>query len=282
MSRTWSGSTIALRRRSRRHRRWRPPGPGSDLRPVGIAVLVVTAVVILAGCGRAPDPLANSNSNSNSNRPLGPTVLVEIEQRPSETVVATSRQSELSAWAEPSAAGEPLARFEHPIPTGSPLVFQVHEDAGEWLRVSLPVRPNGSSGWIRAADVEVTTTSFRIEIDVSNHRLVVWRDGQVLIDDPVAIGTGETPTPIGSFFLTELLQPPEPDGPYGTYAYGLSGFSETLTSFNGGEGVIGIHGTNEPASLGTNVSHGCVRLANETISAMAGYLPLGTPVIITP
>ena len=74
--------------------------------------------------------------------------------------------------------------------------------------------------------------------------------------------------------------PPDGNGPYGTHAYGLSGFSETLDSFNGGDGVIGIHGTNDPGSLGTDVSHGCIRVANDVIDEMATFLPLGTPVEI--
>ena len=101
-----------------------------------------------------------------------------------------------------------------------------------------------------------------------------------MIDTTVAIGTGETPTPIGAFYLTELLRPPDPDGPYGPFAYGLSGFSESLDSFNGGPGIIGIHGTNAPELLGRDVSHGCVRVGNNVISEMATFLPLGTPVLI--
>ena len=66
-----------------------------------------------------------------------------------------------------------------------------------------------------------------------------------------------------------------------SFAFGLSGFSETLTSFRGGDGVIGIHGTDEPEALGTDVSHGCVRVDNDVITSMAGLIPLGTPVIIT-
>jgi lipoprotein-anchoring transpeptidase ErfK/SrfK len=96
----------------------------------------------------------------------------------------------------------------------------------------------------------------------------------------VAIGNGDTPTPIGEFYLIELLRPSNPDGAYGPFAYGLSGYSETLESFNGGDGVIGIHGTNRADQLGQDVSHGCIRVANPTITEMTQFLPLGTPVII--
>jgi hypothetical protein len=54
----------------------------------------------------------------------------------------------------------------------------------------------------------------------------------------------------------------------------------TLKNFGGGNGEIGIHGTNEPASLGKNVSHGCIRMSNTNITKLAGMLPLGVPVQI--
>jgi hypothetical protein len=54
-----------------------------------------------------------------------------------------------------------------------------------------------------------------------------------------------------------------------------------LTSFGGDpDAVIGIHGNNDPSSIGRNVSHGCIRLPNDVVSRMAGLIPLGTPVEI--
>jgi len=97
---------------------------------------------------------------------------------------------------------------------------------------------------------------------------------------PVGVGTNATPTPGDLYYVKELLPPPEPNGPYGAYAYGLSGFSNQVTSFAGGEGVIGIHGTNDPSSIGKDVSFGCIRMSDAGITRLAGRLPLGTPVEI--
>jgi lipoprotein-anchoring transpeptidase ErfK/SrfK len=238
-------------------------------------VTVAALAVATVGCTAEIDPLAGRGAT-------GPTVLVEITERPATSLIATSTVSELVVFSGPTAASELVTKLDHPLPTGAPLVFQVVDAEGDWLEVLLPLRPNGSTGWILAKQVTLTETPYRIEIDVSDHRLVVWRRGELLVDAPVAIGTGSTPTPIGDFYLNELLQPPDPGGIYGPYAYGLSGYSETLTDFRGGDGVIGIHGTNEPESLGTDVSHGCVRVANEVITDMVSFLPLGTPVIISP
>ncbi|MEM7340473.1 MAG: L,D-transpeptidase [Actinomycetota bacterium] len=237
---------------------------------------MVATATVAAGCATAADPLLAPAPPP----PVGPTVELTIAEQPRVTVVATAEVSEVSAYRDPDASSPRLAALANPIPTGSPLVFQVLEQRDEWLRVLLPVRPNGSSGWISLGDVSLASTPYRIEIDTSDHRMVVWEDGQVVVDAVIAIGTGDTPTPLGDFYLTELLQPPDPTGPYGSFAYGLSGFSETLTEFRGGDGVIGLHGTNEPESLGTDVSHGCVRIENEVIESLVPLLPLGTPVEI--
>ena len=146
----------------------------------------------------------------------------------------------------------------------------------------LPVRPNGSSGWVDADDVTIAGVPYRIEVGITEHRIRVFGDEEVILDEPVGVGRTDRPTPGGIYYLKELLQPPNPDGAYGIYAYGLSGFSNVLQSFNGGSGVIGIHGTNEPEKVGTDVSHGCIRLHNEAIERMVEDigLPLGTPVEI--
>ena len=115
---------------------------------------------------------------------------------------------------------------------------------------------------------------------MTEHRLIVTKGDEVIADEAIGVGTESTPTPGGIYYIKELLQPPDPNGAYGPYAYGLSGFSNELEEFNGGDGVIGIHGTNEPELIGTDVSHGCIRMSNEAITELAEVLPLGTPVHI--
>ena len=197
------------------------------------------------------------------------------------TIVAHATAPTVMARTSPSVDAEPVAEFANPTERGGPLVFQaVGTPRAGWIEVLLPVRPNGTVGWVELDDVELTRNPYRIEVDLASYEIVVERDGEVQLSAPVAIGQGDTPTPIGDFYLIELLQPPDPDGPYGTYAYGLSGYSDVLDNFNGGDGVIGIHGTNDPDLLGGPASHGCIRVHNDTIEAMAEFLPLGTPVTI--
>ena len=144
------------------------------------------------------------------------------------------------------------------------------------------MRPNGSRAWVREADVTVEADDWRVEVHLADHQLTVYHGPEIWMAEPIAIGREPTPTPGGTFYLVELLAPPDPDGDYGPYAFGLSGFSDDLTSFNGGDGRLGLHGTNDPRSLGLDVSHGCIRVSNEAITQLARALPLGTPVVITP
>ncbi len=163
---------------------------------------------------------------------------------------------------------------------GSARVLLVEEIEGAWVRVQLPIRPNGTSGWVRSSDVSVEEIDARVEVDLAARTITTWINGEVLIQTSVAVGSTDNPTPTGTFFITDKIDTADDDGPYGPYALGLSAHSDTLTEFAGGEGQIGIHGTNAPESIGEAVSHGCIRLPNELVEILASQLPLGTPVIV--
>lgn len=210
---------------------------------------------------------------------------VNDDAAPAFTVVAEAAAPEVVARRSAGEDSDEIGRFAHPTPLGTPMVFRVvdggADGSSEWIEVFLPVQPNGSTGFIKRSDVTLTNNPYRIEIDRDAFNLRVFKQDALWLETTVAIGTGDTPTPVGDFYLLELLAPPNPDGDYGPFAFGLSGFSEVLESFGGADtAIIGLHGTNDPGSLGTNVSHGCIRLANDVITELAETLPLGTPVLI--
>ncbi|HEX2191899.1 MAG TPA: L,D-transpeptidase [Acidimicrobiales bacterium] len=200
---------------------------------------------------------------------------------PPKAVVATARAAEVAVYDAPGAAA-PLRSFSHPNELGEPRVFLVRDVQGDWLNVLLPARPNGSTGWLRAADVTLAEHDWRIEVALGAHRLTVWKGGELVREETVAVGMPAAPTPTGDFYLTELLDTGNPRGPYGPWAFGLSAYSEVYTSFAGGPGQVGLHGTNQPGALGTDASHGCIRLANEAITALSEQVPVGTPIKIVP
>ena len=174
-----------------------------------------------------------------------------------------------------------VAELDDRTSFGSARVLLVdHVDDG-WVQVKLPVRPNGSTGWVRSDEVRLETLDHLVTVDLAARELTVWVDGAVDRVIEAAIGSTENPTPTGSFYVVDKLDTADDGSAYGPYAFGLSAHSDTLSEFGGGDGQIGIHGTNDPSSLGQAVSHGCVRLPNDAITHLATELPLGTPVVIS-
>jgi lipoprotein-anchoring transpeptidase ErfK/SrfK len=199
---------------------------------------------------------------------------------PSDTGALVARSStDLAIFARP---GDQAPAQVLPATTafGSARALLIDGDDGGWLRVLLPTRPNGSTGWIRRADVELRRVDEAIEIDLSARTLRLLVDGRVVVTTPVAIGAPDNPTPTGRFYVVDKLATGDPDDTYGPVAFGLSGHSLDLGEFAGGDGQIGIHGTNDPGSIGQAVSHGCIRLHNDVILQLADLVPLGTPVVI--
>ncbi len=183
-------------------------------------------------------------------------------------------------------AGAVEARFGPRNVNGYPTLFGVvgkvvHADCTtRWYRVQLPLKPNGSTGFVRARTLQMQTVAVRIVVDLSEKRLTLFRGGRRVLVAAVAVGSPSTPTPTGRFYVNQRLVPTDARGPYGPGAIGISAFSNVLTGWAQG-GPIAIHGTNEPWSIGHAVSNGCLRLPNATLQKVFGLAVAGTPVIIT-
>jgi lipoprotein-anchoring transpeptidase ErfK/SrfK len=154
----------------------------------------------------------------------------------------------------------------------------LQEAQDQWLAL-LPLRPNGSLGWIPSSSVRVSQTTWKLVVDRSRLRLTVMHECRAVRSFPVAVGKPSTPTPKGTFYLDALYRLP-PASFVGPFAYTLSGHSNVLFSFDGGEGRLGLHGTSDPSSIGHAASHGCVRMFNKDIRWLVTRLPLGTPVVV--
>ncbi len=150
----------------------------------------------------------------------------------------------------------------------------------DWYEVYLPLRPNGSTAWVRGEDVRLRVRHERIEVDLSRRMLWRYVDGELVDRLRVGVGTPASPTAVGTFYVWVKVpfRPPHPA--YGVFALGLSGFSPVLSDWPG-EGRMAIHGTADPADRGRAVSHGCVRVWNPEMQRLVD-VPLGTPVIIRP
>jgi lipoprotein-anchoring transpeptidase ErfK/SrfK len=148
-----------------------------------------------------------------------------------------------------------------------------------WVRVRLPVLPNGTVGWVRRGSLGAyQTVSTHLVVDRQRLRAVLHRNGRLVFTAPVGVGSDSWPTPGGKFIIrSELTRYASPF--YGPIAFGTSARSAVLTDWPGG-GFIGIHGTSEPQLIPGRVSHGCIRMRNSDILRLAKLMPVGTPVTI--
>lgn len=154
-------------------------------------------------------------------------------------------------------------------------------DGAGWLRVLLPGRPNGHRGWIAERGTEPSTTTLHLVVRTASRRVLVYRSGRLVRTLRAIVGKRSTPTPHGRFFVEESVR--MPSGSHGgPYALALSARSNVLQTFGGGPGQIALHGVrNLGGQLGTAISHGCVRLANRSITWLAARVGPGVPVTVT-
>ncbi len=195
------------------------------------------------------------------------------------TEVAHVRVRHIAIYRSPRAKRASLVLGKRDA-NGTPRTFLVRATKGNWVRVFLPTRPNGSQGWVKRQAVRVYTNGYRLVVRLRSNELRLWRGERLLARYPVALGTRSTPTPRGLYYVVELLQPNKANGTYGPFSFGLSAHSNVLKRFAGGDGRVGLHGTNQPGLIGSDVSHGCIRLRNGAVRRLAKILPLGTPVYI--
>ena len=265
---------------------------------VAIAAVIVLGIALLGSCagerptlGSLPPSLPPTGADATST--IAATV-PEVDDgilTPDELLgwIATPA-GDPEVYDQPSVDAQPID-IGPETAAGAPTTFAVVGDASPdapqdhpgWLQVALPTRPNGSTGWVPVDSVTVVKTPFRVFVDLAGRTLRVEDDGTGVFTAAVAIGTADNPTPVNGTYVTELIDNNDPDGAYGPYAFGLAMHSDTITEFgDGGDGQVGIHGTNRPDLIGQAVSHGCVRLSNDDVEDLVDLgLPLGVPVFIT-
>ena len=207
---------------------------------------------------------------------------VRISDQRKTTVVAEARTTALVHRAA-SASAPTFARLRLQTEDRLPelyLVLAERRVAGRlWLRLALPARPNGQTGWVRRADLRgFRTVHTLLVVDLGAHRITLFNRGRRIFRAWVGLGAPGTPTPPGHFWIRDHFRILH-NAFYGPYAMGTSDYSDTLTDWLGG-GVVGIHGTNQPQLIPGNPSHGCIRLRDRDLEQLFWMVPLGTPVWI--
>jgi L,D-transpeptidase catalytic domain len=205
-----------------------------------------------------------------------------------------SDERELSRWAypvsaalvhaAPAGASRVVARLRLQTEEGFPqpyLLLSSYVDTAHntWVRLRVPGRPNGRTGWVlRDALSPFHVVRTYLRVNRRTLRAVLYRTGRRIWSARVGVGKASTPTPAGRFWVRERFR--VRDAPfYGPYAIGTSAYAPKLSEWPHG-GVVGLHGTSEPQLIPGRPSHGCIRLRNADIARLWRLLPLGTPVRI--
>lgn len=231
-------------------------------------VVALTAALLATGAGVLAAPARAADPGERASQPL-----VALLR---DHLVRTS-PSLRSQRLESVAARRPLTG----VRTRLPLLDAVTRDGRSWLRVRLPGRPNGHSGWIRSLQTRTIATSWQLSLRLSTRRVTVFRDGRVARRFRVVVGAPSTPTPTGRFFIEEgvALSPSASGAPF---ALATSARSNVLQEFAGGPGQIALHGmAGLSGALGTAASHGCVRLSARSITWLARRVGSGVPLTIS-
>lgn len=208
--------------------------------------------------------------------------------------VRLSDEATFTTWAHPeheapirplpTLASRPIARVRYLTEDGFPEVYLVlrsvtDQDERTWLKVRIPMRPNGRTGWVEDSALgPLHLVRTRLVVDRRHLRAALYRSGRRVWRSPIGVGKPSTPTPAGRFWIRERIKVPNPRGLYGPQAFGTSAYSR-LSGWPKG-GVVGIHGTDEPYLIPGRPSHGCIRVPNRAISQLARLMPIGTPVWI--
>jgi hypothetical protein len=257
---------------------------------VAAALAVASAIGLLwSGLGESRRPAAAFPTSALRSLPAAPAPALEIG--PPERLTSSRF---LSRWtivrrpalarSAPSASASVLAELQTRTPEQTPNAVGVLRSKADrrgrvWVKVQLPILPNGSAGWVRRQALGAyQTVNTQLLVDRGSLRATLYRAGKPIFSAPVGVGTSAWPTPAGHFIVrSELTR--YASAFYGPIAFGTNARSAVLTDWPAG-GFVGLHGTDSPGLLPGQVSHGCIRMRNADIRRLAKLMPVGTALTI--
>jgi lipoprotein-anchoring transpeptidase ErfK/SrfK len=279
-------------KRAARRRRWLSVGAIALTGVIGLAVVLVevsggrgghqsqppsTGTVQPSAAGKASHTITTSRG-----RPAGGLATCALPERSATSggwsLIATTRGT-ISRYANPG--GQP----DGTIPGtwyGAVSSLPVIAQEPGWLEVRLAGRPDGSTGWVRQADVAVTATPYRISVDLATRHVTLLRLDKLVLDAPAGVGSDADPTPTGQYFVAFFEA--SPSAGYGPFIVVTSAHSNSIANWEGsGDAVIGIHGPLGADSLigttGAYLSHGCIRVPIPDLVQLRD-VPAGSPISI--
>jgi lipoprotein-anchoring transpeptidase ErfK/SrfK len=259
---------------------------------VRAAIVTAAAVAVLAPATASADGLPDYPAGTARAEPLSAAATV----LPIEKLVRPPalRRSTVARVVAPAFARKRLRgpRRGWPLSTQTSWTGQPHtllvRDAKtfrgrEWVKLLLPWRPNGTSGWVPRDRVVLSRTRYWVQVRTDARLVTVFRNGKRVRRFRAVVGKPSTPTPLGLAAIYEATRQPNPGGFIGPWAMPLTIMSNVLYNYGGGPGRVAIHGRAGASlldPLGSAASHGCIRIDNDVVSWMAASVPVGTPVRI--
>lgn len=250
--------------------------------------LVVGVVALVSGCGgdegtdaTAADPdtgrpeAVTTTEATEVSKPAEPETLRLLEDGNATVFVRLKQTVEL--YDEPE--GKVVERVGHATDFGSRTVYSVVDQKDDWVAVLTPVTENGEPLWLELDPerLKAGRSIWNIEVDLSEFETRVYEEGKLIKSFPVSIGMPTAPTPTGRFAITDTFRG-DLNAAYGCCALATTARQVNLPSGWLGGDRIAFHGTSGP--LGAEVSHGCIRAADEDVSDLVDTVPTGTPVEI--
>jgi hypothetical protein len=270
------GAAMRTPFRRRRPASARSPGPRGPRIALGILTAAATASAAALATGCSHDVPARPAAAARVHAATAP----EVVAAPAGWSLIATTKGTIPRFAAPG------GREDGTVPGrwyGSLSSLPVIGQRPGWFRIRLVTRPNGSTAWVRAADVTITDTPYRIVVNLAAEHLRLYRLGKQIMDAPAGVGTRQDPTPTGQYFVAMLAE--SPSAGYGPFILVTSAHSEAISDWeDSGDAVIGIHGPlGEGGLIGTSgaaLSHGCIRLQLPDLARLRP-VPVGTPITIT-
>lgn len=242
-------------------------------------------LVVISGLLLAPAAMAMPLRTARVAAPVGVVIAdagvrVEAVRRPQPTFTLLDATSGAVVRSRPG--GRIDSRLAGRTSLGTPTWLWALSQSrdGRWARVVLPWKPNGRTGWVRLRGRRIVRTHTWVSADLSRRRVMLMRGDHVTDSFRAAVGAPDSPTPVGRFSVTDPIATGDPGGPFGWYAFGLSGHQPHLPPGWTGGDQLAIHGTNDPATIGMRVSAGCLHVSAAALSILKRALRPGTPVVI--
>ena len=257
---------------SQTHRR--DPGLGARLLIVFGGALGLAVVLMVVGGFFSSDD-AGTRANAQTVRAATPDK--PHERKPGQHPIAVVVQP-TALRATPG--GRRVARLKTRTEFKSARVVPIVAERDGWLRVIVSELPNGKRGWIDARDTQRGVVDFQMRVDVSSRRLEVMQGRKVIRRIRTAVGEAGTPTPHGTYAITDKVPFTDVGSPYGCCALALTAHQpNTPSEWRGGD-RIAIHATPASESIGRPVTLGCMRVPAEDARWLMRRIPLGTQVSI--